>query len=178
MLVCSLARANHRSIIALLFAVGLAAPAQAQDLCVGLRQALAQAGQDFAGLKTSTVSADRELRRYPAQRLVPGASECNVTENRLAYRYRCNTTSERASPAQARAAYARDVARVQQCFPNVSAARHGDPANLVTGTAWTEFEINRQISVRVQIALLGEQGFTGPMNYSAIIVEKSQLRRP
>lgn len=169
---------NGHLTLALLIAIGLAAPAQAQDLCAGLRQALAQAAQDFAGLKTSTVSSSRSSPSFPAQRLVPGAVACEVTENRLAFAYVCKTTSERAAPAQARAAYARDVARVQRCFPGVKAETYRDPADPRTLTAWTDWPMDRQLTVRVQVALAGTDEYVGPMNYSQILVDKSRLRRP
>lgn len=167
-----------QSTIALLLAVGFAAPAQAQDLCAGLRQALAQAAQDFAGLKTSTVSKSRNHLIYPAQRLVPGAAACEVTEDRIAFRYACKTTSDRTAPAQARAAYARDVARVQRCFPGIKAERYRDPADPQTLTAWTDWAMNRQLTVRVQIVLVGQHEYIGPVNYSQILVDKSRLRKP
>ncbi len=169
---------NSRSALALLLAVGFAAPAEAQDLCADLRQALAQAAEDFAGLKTSTVSSSRNHLIYPARRLVPGAAACEVTEDRLAFRYGCKTTSERTAPAQARAAYARDVARVQRCFPDVKAERYRDPADRQTLTAWTDWAMNRQLTVRVQVMLVGEHEYIGSMNYSQILVEKSRLRKP
>lgn len=113
-------------------AVLAVAPAGAQDLCAGLRQAMAAADSDFAILK---IPGERGGAGAEAARtLLPWAQRCEVRGNTGVVEYRCRMTGLDAAPFEARAAYRRSVAEMRRCFAGLLPRGDGDH----TGTKeWT-----------------------------------------
>ena len=144
-------------------------PAAAQDLCEGIRQAVAAAAQSFAGLKTSNTPAIRNV--YPARALFPGGHTCSVSE-RYGLRYYCEMAPRGADAAAVRAAYQRLVPQVQRCFPGAAPQVSGTAQSRLASTSWIA---GRGVSVRV-VMTTGDIGEVG-VAYDSAVIEVTRVGR-
>lgn len=163
------------ALLAALFCVPFTASAQAQDLCAGLKQAVAEAAQNFATLKTSATPVGSVRNpRFPARNLLPGSTTCEITERRFGIAYKCERTPANSSKAAARSVFHRDVASIKKCFPDVKEEEE------ILGIAW---QVEKDVTVKAGLMLLNAGSLDMPelagleMNSSEIEVSISKRGR-
>ena len=108
------------------------APAVAQDLCAGLREAMAHAGDDFRSL---VIEGERGRPGFlPARTLLPDGNRCELRAAGSIVEYRCRMTPLDAPSAEARTTYRREVRRVRHCFAGLMPRGDGDYTGAIEWT--------------------------------------------
>jgi hypothetical protein len=170
-------------VAALAFGVCLtaAAPAAARDFCGGLRQAMTHAAQEFRSLRLALVPM--RARTYPARSLIPGGRQCEIRELFDGVEYRCRMTRSGARPAEARAAYRRDVARVRNCLAGRRAEGHGDFAGAAELSGAVSWRLAPGLRAAVafvvaeDVFFVADTGEEPDQTASWIVVDKGRPRR-
>jgi len=141
-------------LIALAAFYALPSQIEAQDLCAGLKQAVAHAETNFKALKTSNkppalFSDSKSV--FTARSVYPGGTDCWVEDGSSAH-YSC-TLAVNMPPAQMIAAYHADVAAAEKCFAGISAKKRGDTAKPRSNGAFTMWNISPTVLVTLDLTL-------------------------